>query len=96
MTTTVQARLDKETQAIFDRLRRSGRTTSDIIREAIRLVDRERSSGAAGKMIGIGMIRSSVPDMGSNKKYLEGLGSNSGVGKRSKARAESALKRRAS
>ncbi len=96
MTTTVQARLDKETQAILDRLRRSGRTTSDIIREAIRLVDREYNSGAAGRMIGIGMIRSGVPDMGSNKKYLEGLGSNSGVGKRPKARAEGALKRRAS
>ena len=96
MGTTVQARLDKETQAILDRLRRSGRTTSDIIREAIRLVDRERSRGAAGKMIGIGMIRSGVPDMGSNKKYLEGLGSNSGVGKRSKARAQDAFRRRAS
>jgi hypothetical protein len=47
-------------------------------------------------MIGIGMFRSGVPDMGSNKKYLEGLGSNSGVGKRRKARAEGALKRRAS
>jgi Arc/MetJ-type ribon-helix-helix transcriptional regulator len=96
MTTTVQARLDKETQAILDRLRRSGRTTSDIIREAIRLVDRERGRGAAGKMIGIGMIRSGVPDMGSNKKHLEGLGSNSGVGRRSKVRAENTLKRRAS
>lgn len=96
MKATIQARLDKETQAILDRLRSSGRTTSEIVREAIRLVDREYSSGAAGRMIGIGMIRSGVHDMGSNKKYLEGLGSNSGVGKRPKARAESALKRRAS
>jgi hypothetical protein len=96
VTTTVQARLDEETQAILDRLRRSGRTTSDIIREAIRLFDREQSGGAAGKMIGIGMFRSGISDIGSNKKYLEGLGSNSGVGKRPKARAESALKRRAS
>jgi Arc/MetJ-type ribon-helix-helix transcriptional regulator len=96
MTTTVQARLDEETQAILDRLRRSGRTTSDIVREAIRLADREYRNGAAGKMIGIGMFRSGVPDMGSNKKYLEGLGSNSGIGKRSKTRAEGALKRRAS
>ncbi len=96
MGTTVQARLDKETQAIFDRLRRSGRTTSDIIREAIRLVDRQNGAGTAGKMIGIGMIRSGVPDMGSNKKYLEGLGSNSGVGKRPRAKSESAPRRRAS
>jgi Arc/MetJ-type ribon-helix-helix transcriptional regulator len=95
MTTTVQARLDKETQAILDRLRRSGRTTSDVIREAIRLVDREYRSGAASRMIGIGMIRSGVPDMGSNKKYLEGLGSNSGVGKRPKTKTESTFRRRA-
>ena len=74
MSAKVQARLDDETQAILDRLRRGGRTTSDIIREGIQLLDRERSSGAAAKMIGIGMIRSGVPDMGSNKKYLEGLG----------------------
>jgi Arc/MetJ-type ribon-helix-helix transcriptional regulator len=95
MTTTVQARLDKETQAILDRLRRSGRTTSDVIREAIRLVDREYRGGAASRMIGIGMIRSGVPDMGSNKEHLEGLGSNSGIGKRPKVRAGSALRRRA-
>jgi len=96
MTTTVQARLDEETQAALDRLRRGGRTTSDVIREGIRLLEQELSAGAAGKMIGIGMIRSGVSDMGSNKKYLEGLGSNSGVGKRPKARAESAMKRKAS
>jgi len=34
--------------------------------------------------------------MGSNKKYLEGLGSNSGIGKRPKATAESGMKRMAS
>jgi hypothetical protein len=96
MPATVQTRLDDETTAILDRLRRSGRTTSDIVREGIRLAGREQGSGAAGKMIGIGMIRSGVPDMGSNKKYLEGLGSNSGIGRRPKAKAQDALKRRAS
>ena len=96
MKTSVQARLDEETREILDRLRLGGLTTSDVIREGIRRLDRELSKGAAARMIGIGMIRSGVSDMGSNKKYLEGLGSNSGVGKRRKARSESAMKRRAS
>lgn len=96
MPATVQVRLDDETTAILDRLRRGGRTTSDIVREAIRLAGREQGGGAAGKMIGIGMIRSGVPDMGSNKKYLEGLGSNSGIVRRPKDKTHDALKRRAS
>ena len=42
-------------------------------------------------MIGIGMFDSGIPDLGSNKKHLEGFGSNSGIGRK----PETKLKRRA-
>ena len=39
--TTVQARLDEETQAALNRLRRSGLRTSEVIRKGIHLVAQE-------------------------------------------------------
>ena len=82
MKTLVQARLDEETQATLDRLvRRHGWTTSKVVREGIRLVEKHHI-GQPTRMIGIGMFASGTPDMGSNKKYLEGLGGNSGIGRR--------------
>jgi hypothetical protein len=97
MTTKVQARLDEETQAALDRVRRkAGWSTSEVIREGIRLFDLERRAGAAEKMIGIGMFRSGAPDIGSNKKHLEGLGSNSGIRRGSRSTSRFASKRKAS
>jgi hypothetical protein len=46
-------------------------------------------------MIGIGMFDSGIPDLGSNKKHLEGFGSNSGIGRKPGAKTRSKLKRRA-
>jgi hypothetical protein len=97
MPTKVQARLDDETKAVLERARRSlGWSTSEVIREGIRLLDRERGAGAVGKMIGIGMFRSGIPDTGSNKKHLEGFGSNSGIGKRPASTSRINSKRKAS
>ena len=82
MGTTVQARLDEETKAALDDLaRRKGWSASRIIREGIRLLERDESTPRP-KMIGIGMFASGIPDGGSNKKYLEGLGSDSGIGRK--------------
>ena len=39
-------------------------------------------------MIGIGMFDSGIPDLGSNKKYLEGFGSNSGIGRKPDSKLE--------
>jgi hypothetical protein len=83
MKTSVQARLDEESQAALEVLvRRHGWSTSRAVREGLHLLARQHSSGAARKMIGIGMFDSGIPDLGSNKKYLEGFGSNSGIGRK--------------
>ncbi len=83
MKMTVQARLDEETQAALEALmRRHGWSTSKAVREGLRLLVREQGSGASRRMIGIGMFDSGIPDLGSNKKHLEGFGSNSGVGRK--------------
>lgn len=81
--TSVQARLDEETQAALRILvRRNGWSTSRAVREGLQLLVRQQSAGAAGRMIGIGLFDSGIPDLGSNKKYLEGFGSNSGIGRK--------------
>jgi hypothetical protein len=81
MKTSVQARLDEETHAALEVLvRRNGWSTSRAVREGLQLLVRQQSGGTAKRMIGIGIFDSGIPDLGSNKKYLEGLGSNSGMG----------------
>ncbi|MGA3263346.1 MAG: hypothetical protein ABSC47_04790 [Terracidiphilus sp.] len=96
MPTSVQARLDEETQAALQTVvRRHGWSTSRAVREGIRLLVREQRTGAARRMIGIGMFDSGIPDLGSNKKHLEGFGSNSGIGRKPGAKTRSKLKRRA-
>ena len=78
----VQARLDEETKALLDELTsRLGWSASKVVREGIRLMDQDRSRHPH-RMIGIGIFASGVPDHGSNKKHLEGFGSNSGIGKK--------------
>lgn len=98
MKTSVQARLDEEAQAALDRLvQRHGWSTSKAVREGLLLLVRQKSSGVPRQMIGVGMFDSGIPDLGSNKKHLEGFGSNSGAGRkhRSKLKSNAALKQRA-
>lgn len=75
MKTSVQARLDEETQAALDGLvRRLGWTPSKVVREGIRLVDKQHAKPSSRKLIGVGEFDSGISDLGSNKKYLEDLG----------------------
>jgi hypothetical protein len=75
MGTTVQARLDEKSQAALQRLvRRHGMTTSDVIREGIRLVEQHKSGKKYPSLIGAGMFDSGIPDLSTNKKYMEGFG----------------------
>jgi hypothetical protein len=76
MTTKVQARLDGETQAALDRLRRSGLSTSEVIRTGIHLVEKQHlpATRPRPRLIGIGMYDSGVSDLATNKKYMEGFG----------------------
>ena len=98
MKTFVQARLNDDAQAALDRLvQRHGWSASKAVREGLLLLVRQESNGAPRRMIGIGMFDSGIPDLGSNKKHLEGFGSNSGVGRkhRSKLKSNAAQKRKA-
>lgn len=78
MKTSIQARLDEETQAALDRLVRSrGWTTSKVVREGIRLVEKHHSPQPPRKLIGIGMYDSGVSDLATNKKYMDDFGKKS-------------------
>lgn len=74
MATTVQARLDKQTQVALDRLRRSGLRTSEVIRKGIHLVAKEAEGGRQTKLIGIGCVDFGPGDLATNKKHLQGFG----------------------
>jgi hypothetical protein len=74
MPTKVQARLDAESSAALDRLRRKGRTTSDVIRQGIHLVERQEPDWKRPRMIGIGILSSGLGDLATNKKYMQGFG----------------------
>jgi Arc/MetJ-type ribon-helix-helix transcriptional regulator len=75
MKSSVQARLDEETQAALDRLvRRHGLRPSEVIRQGIRLLDKHHSQPARPRLIGIGKFASGIGDLATNKKYMEGFG----------------------
>lgn len=78
MKTSVQARLDEESQAALDRLARAnGWTASRVIRESILFMDENRAAKPRRKMIGVGEFDSGISDLATNKKYLEDLGVSS-------------------
>jgi hypothetical protein len=72
----VQARLRPEDQKLLGELVRDlERTPSEIVREGLRLVrEAHPTVSAADRIIGIGKFRSGVPDLATNKKYLEDFG----------------------
>jgi hypothetical protein len=78
MKTSVQARLDEETREALDRLvRRLGWSPSKVVREGIRLVDKQHTKPLRRKLIGVGMFDSGIPDLATNKKYMEDFGQKS-------------------
>jgi hypothetical protein len=46
-----------------------------VVREGIRLMDKRHQAPPWGKLIGAGMFDSGIPDLATNKKYMEGFGS---------------------
>ena len=75
MKSSVQARLDVETQAALDRLvRRLGWSPSKIVRESLRLMVKHHGAAPRRKVIGVGEFDSGITDLGSNKAHLEGYG----------------------
>jgi len=70
--------LDVETQAVLERLvERHGMSTSEVIREGIRLVEERHGLPKRPRLIGIGCFDSGVTDLATNKKYLEDFGAKS-------------------
>jgi hypothetical protein len=74
MATTVQARLNGETLAEFEKLRRAGLSASQVIREGIHLVAQKRRPSRRPRLIGVGMFDAGVSDLSTNQKYMEGFG----------------------
>jgi predicted transcriptional regulator len=75
MKTSVQARLDEDSQAALQRLATAnGWTTSRVIRESILFMDENRVTKPRRKMIGIGKFDSGIGDLATNKKHMEDFG----------------------
>jgi hypothetical protein len=75
MEAKIQARLDSGSQAALRRLtRRLGWNPSRVVREGLRMLDSCYGRPAGGRVIGVGRFKSGLPDLGSNKKHLEGFG----------------------
>jgi len=75
MNLTIQVRLDAQTLATLRRLERQlGWSSSRVVREGLRLMDARYGKLAPQRIIGIECFGSGVPDLGSNKKHMEGFG----------------------
>jgi len=75
MKTSVQARLDPELQAVLERLTKQlGWSPSRVLREGLRLMDRQYGASPKKKIIGLGEFDAGPSDLATNKKHLEGYG----------------------
>lgn len=75
MSETVQARLDPESQVALRKLmRRFGWNSSQVVREGLKLMAATYGATPKKKIIGMGEFDAGVPDLGTNKKYMEGFG----------------------
>ena len=75
MSRTVQARLDRRSQAALEHLvNRLGWSPSKVVRESVRLLAACYRTSLQRKVVGIGRFTSGVSDLGSNKKRLQGFG----------------------
>ncbi len=75
MKANVQARLDRRSQVALEQLvRRLGWSPSRVVREGLRLLAACYGSSSRKRVIGVGRFASGLPDLGSNKKHLQGFG----------------------
>ncbi|MGA2338820.1 MAG: hypothetical protein ABSF75_02910 [Terracidiphilus sp.] len=75
MKAVVQARLDPEARQALDVLvRRLGWNPSRVVRESLLLMGRYHSAAPRKRVIGVGKFASGFPDLGSNKRRLQGFG----------------------
>jgi hypothetical protein len=75
MNSVVQMRLDPEAQRTLDMLvRRLEWSPSRVVRESLLLMGRYHSASPRKRVIGVGKFRSGLPDLGSNKRHMQGFG----------------------
>lgn len=75
MKATIQARLDPESQMILERLtKRFGWSSSQIVREGLRLLARDHKVSSGTRIIGVGKFNAGPSDLATNKKHMEGYG----------------------
>ena len=75
MASSIQARLDPESQKIMDRLlKTTGWTPSRVVREGLRLLAACYVPNGRRTIIGQGKFRSGVGDLASNKAHLRDFG----------------------
>jgi len=75
MKAVVQARLDPQARQTLDSLvRRLGWTPSRVVRESLLLMGRHHNAAPRKRVIGVGKFASGLPDLGSNKRRLQGFG----------------------
>ena len=78
MKSYVHARLNKEEQALFERLKAlTGASESDLIRRGLKvLLDQQAPSRSALELAGssAGKFRKGPRDLSTNKRHLEGFG----------------------
>ena len=75
MTRIIHARLDAATEKLLKEMeRRLGWNDSRLVREGIKALRALLFRGQDRKIIRQGAFRSGKPDLGTNKKHLEGFG----------------------
>ena len=75
MKAVVQARLDPEARKTLDGLvHRLGGNPSRVVRESLLLMGRYHCASPRKRVIGVGKFQSGLPDLGSNKRHMQGFG----------------------
>jgi hypothetical protein len=75
MAASIHARLDDETDAMRQELKRSqGWTDSEIVRRGIQLLASVTPKRGKRKFHGVGKYNSGITDLATNPKYMEGFG----------------------
>ena len=78
MKSTVQARLDEETQAALDRLvRANGCSASQAVRESILKADEQLRAQPRSRLVGIGCVNFGPGDLATNKEHMKDFGMKS-------------------
>ncbi len=75
MAASIHARLDNETDAMRQELKRTqGWTDSEIVRRGIQLLASATPTQAKRKLRGVGKYNFGISDLATNPKYMEGFG----------------------